>query len=521
MGTDSPRLRQARPWAWLGLGAAALAGLTVAFECNVFGGFAPAFAAVPLDDAWIHFVYAENALRSGLLHYNPGEPAAGTSSLLWVLLLALPLRLGFAAPAVAKVLGLLAQFGLAAAVFALLRRAAGKPLAVIGALLICTDPVMVAASLSGMEATLYALLAFSAAALLMADRPRAAGVVAGLTVIVRPDGAMLAALVIVLGLLHEWRQGKTQPARRAAMPRVAFWLVAPALVFGLAWAYLNWRATGRLLPASFYVRAGGFGLFANLPPVWRIFREFAAAGTFVGHPLQWMLYALGLVWVAFRRDARWWALVLFPWVLAWLLADENLQIIGGTFLGHRYIAPGLPFVLAVQLLGAAFVTDLLIEKRVLHRTYRKRYLPALLAAAALLLLVGDPRVLAGHLAEQRDAHRRACFEIETMQVRIGKWLATGTPPGAVIGTFDAGAIAYFDERETIDILGLNTPGLAPLDAERIARLDYLVTFPTLSETIVASYADRVVFRVELDRATVVAAPEMVVYRVQAPGSSPE
>ena len=68
------------------------------FESTRLGDYMPAFRAVPLDDAWIHFVYARNTLTSGLLHYQPGQPAAGTTSLLWVLLLSVPLRLGCAAP---------------------------------------------------------------------------------------------------------------------------------------------------------------------------------------------------------------------------------------------------------------------------------------------------------------------------------------------------------------------------------------------------------------------------------------
>ncbi len=513
---SSPAIRRRlRPYWWTLPGAAVLILLTVAFECTAIDGFAPAFSAVPLDDAWIHFVYARNALETGILHYNPGEPAAGTSSLLWVLLLALPIKLGAYPPVAAKVLGLLAQFGLALLTFFALRKHAFAALGALGAILVCADPIAVFAALSGMEVLPYSLLAFAATLALIQGWYRAAGVLAGLTVIARPDGALLAGLVIVGGLVHVATTYRTSAQLRARLSHAAFWLILPPLLLGLFWAYLNFHATGRFLPASFYVRAGGLAFFTSLPPLTKIFHNLAAVGAFIGQPLQWMLYALGLLWIGWRRDVRLWLLVAFPWLLSILMAEQTLQIIGGTFLGHRYIVPALPFFLFVQLLGAAFVVELLLEKRVLHRTYRKRYLPGIAAVATLLLLVGDPRVAPRHLERQRTEYARACHEIQSMQVTIGKWLATRAAPGARIGTYDAGAIAFFSGRETIDILGLNSPGVAPLSPPVISRLDYLVTFPALSEDIEKPYAQREVFRVEFEKSTAVADKLMAVYRVQA------
>ncbi len=43
---------------------------------------------VPLDDTWIHFQFADNFAKGHLYQYNIGEPAAGTTSPLYVVLLA-------------------------------------------------------------------------------------------------------------------------------------------------------------------------------------------------------------------------------------------------------------------------------------------------------------------------------------------------------------------------------------------------------------------------------------------------
>ncbi|HEX6765374.1 MAG TPA: hypothetical protein VF103_07855, partial [Polyangiaceae bacterium] len=52
-------------------------------------------AAVPLDDAFIHFQYARSFWEGRGFSYSPGAaPAAGATSLLWPLLLALPYGFG-------------------------------------------------------------------------------------------------------------------------------------------------------------------------------------------------------------------------------------------------------------------------------------------------------------------------------------------------------------------------------------------------------------------------------------------
>src|SRR5215470_20035635 len=53
---------------------------------------APAYVlhqGFPLDDAWIHAVYAREFARSGMLAYNPGIPATGETSPLWATILSI------------------------------------------------------------------------------------------------------------------------------------------------------------------------------------------------------------------------------------------------------------------------------------------------------------------------------------------------------------------------------------------------------------------------------------------------
>jgi hypothetical protein len=50
--------------------------------------FLPGVHTFPLDDAYIHLAYVRTLADTGVLGLNPGEPSMGTSSQLWVYLLA-------------------------------------------------------------------------------------------------------------------------------------------------------------------------------------------------------------------------------------------------------------------------------------------------------------------------------------------------------------------------------------------------------------------------------------------------
>jgi hypothetical protein len=47
-------------------------------------------------------------------------------------------------------------------------------------------------------------------------------------------------------------------------------------------------------------------------------------------------------------------------------------------------------------------------------------------------------------------------------IRAGKWIRQATSPQDVIAVIDAGALAYYSERRTVDILGLNDEHIAHL-----------------------------------------------------------
>ena len=96
---------------WLAPAAAALCA-TVVF-------LLPNPELLPMDDSYIHVVYGENLASTGKLEFNVGEFAGiGSTSILWVLLIAGLVKVGLTGVVAVRILGaaslvLLASWALA------------------------------------------------------------------------------------------------------------------------------------------------------------------------------------------------------------------------------------------------------------------------------------------------------------------------------------------------------------------------------------------------------------------------
>jgi hypothetical protein len=220
----------------------------------------------PMDDTYIHFVYARNLAGQGRLFFNvPGETGVGTTSLTWVLLLAGAWRLGVPSHLAAKIFGLLslvsAGWGLYLLFCPLLRRLPALALS----LLVTASGHLLWFALSGMETALFFALGILALLLYRERRFVALGITLGLLALTRPDGLALCAAI---GFVEGSRRGKdilkTHRARGSRptagwfgnaawrLPRPAGYLLSLLLCFLVCapwFGYLLWR-TGHILPTS-------------------------------------------------------------------------------------------------------------------------------------------------------------------------------------------------------------------------------------------------------------------------------
>lgn len=355
----------------------------------------------PIDDAWIHQSYARSLAERGEMSFHPGEPSAGSTSPLWSLLLApghligQPLAWSYALGLFSMIVCAWFAGWLSAWLFPGQRWL--PPLATAATVL---EWHMSWAAASGMETTLFIAGTLALIALYLAGRQRrgskwaaSCGLLGGLLCLVRPEGALLVAITGLDLLL----------ARR----------VRPALMLGVTWLasvapglYLNWQATGSLLPdtlAAKVVYVTGLGLTGRLIFVLGLVLAFWAGSLLLLLPAAAWRAGSALR----QRPGRHW----LP--LTWSAALVLLYTLQLPVLYHhdRYLMPIIPWIIIYGLAGLLSVRP---------PGYRR----FLLGLNGLVLLV--------FWIQGANIYSWNVDNIQDQQVRIALWLACSTPPQAIV-----------------------------------------------------------------------------------------
>ncbi len=342
LGTISENRIVAFALQWYGVPLAAMFGVAAALYYTI----SPEHLRPIFDDSYISLNFARNVAEHGKLSFDGEEWTTGATSPLHVLILAFWLKLGVSPFATSVGVGIASHALLAVGVyllgFSIFRsRLAG----VLGALAMSFTSYAALDAGNGLETSLFmALVALAAAAYFWNDRPAyriACGVLIGLAVLTRPEGAFLLPAV----LIHRWVErpdGESlvdylKDAARLAIPGmiagamiVGFSLIVSGTIGGTASAKLRFFQEDKsTLQYKLSVAADQVGLFVG--------------------PLI-PLIALAAI-VAGRR-----AMLLFAlfWVPVLVFYVELFP--GG--LAHyfyRYQHPVLPFLAAFAGGGAAYL----------------------------------------------------------------------------------------------------------------------------------------------------------------------
>lgn len=412
-------------------------GVTLVRQQQIAGDL----AGVPLDDAYIHYRFADNLAHGRGFAFNPGEPTPGSTSPLWVLLLAAGELAGFDPSLTSKALGALAFIACAWLTWLLARSLTGSAfLAGLAGVLVALSGRLAWSALSGMETAAFAALTLLAVSRLL-DRQLDAPVfiLLGLAALLRPEGYLLFALLVLNELLSVIRRQPTVTgSRRSAIIRLfsgalTFTLViAPYIVFSFAVA-------GSPLPNTFRANA------RELPTLQYLVRyvvDYTARDNVLA---SLFIFCAPIAWRERRaRPAALWA-IGFPLVAA--LLTPNLR-------HHaRYTMPLIPFN---TVLGVLFVRELVRDK--LPHISRSPLARRALAIIVVLVIVSGCitvwRWSGIYAADARD--------ISQLHVKMGNWVAANTPADARLALSDIGAITFVSGRHVTDIVGLVTPDILPL-----------------------------------------------------------
>lgn len=433
-------------------------------------GTAAALTGFPLDDAWIHMVYARSLAALQGFAYNPGQLETGSTSPLWSMLLvpaswaARLLQVSVVLPA--KLTGLLAAVAASMAAARLLRSLGlGLAAELVAGLALAADPSLAFAQVSGMEVMLAAALALWALAELASERVVSAGIAAGLAPLARPEMLLLTVMVLAVA---QW-----QLHQRGARLRRRLGVVLPTVVLVGGWVVYCLAVSGYPLPNTYYVKFASREdyLAHNLV---LIFTEIFPASPWFGFGTGVVMWGFG-AYALWRRGLLGRLVVVFP--ALWFTAISASQLLQAAepFYFLRYVLPGHVFVVITFAVGAACAVTWTWQ-------HRRGTRASVFATGLLILVVGSAWKLPGALAARAHLFAWNCQNIEELNVAMAMWLRDHVPPGEAIAVNDAGASRYFAEHPILDFVGLNHHGLAHRDPVALAQLGlarWLSAFPAL------------------------------------------
>lgn len=425
----------------------------------------------PLDDPYIYFDYARTAAHGMWLQYNPGDKASsGATSVLWLALLAAGYRIGLHGGGLLWWDVALEAACATASVMCLHHTARSGGLGPVSSWVLAFSVLVAGIVLlplwTGLEVagTLAAVTGFMA--LEASGRRRGAAGLAAAMPLVRPDLALAFAIVLPLswGLRPLW--GKAAHGWLPPLAVVGYAAVMAAVTghpeMNGGAAKLLWLAPG--MPV---IRLAGLSLFGTVAAMGSVWMTPTAPSGL--EALCWC--AGGALWVVAARNWRRAGPPASELGREFaLLALAGMVVEGAAFgpgaVGYqfgRYLSPLAPLLLMSAAIGmvpagrrpTATRREGVVARRTTGwpvqsgRTDGAAILPGVFLGAGLLLAFYSVRTM-----------REASREIGAEQVHLGRWIAQTLPPDAVVVVNDAGAMAYYGHRYTIDAIGITTDGFA-------------------------------------------------------------
>lgn len=416
----------------------------------------------PLDDSWIHLTYARNLAVYGEWAFQPGMSSAGSTAPLWTALLSIGFFLKLAPYIWTYLLGMLLLWGMGLFGEMAVRRlspAYQSRIPWVGLFLI-VEWHLVWSAASGMETLMHALIVTIVLGMLMSGSRRfmTLGLLAGLSVWVRPDGITLLGPIAVHALAGKGAGEKRW--RDLSLFAIGFAsLFVPYLLFNLLLA-------GTPMPNTFYAKQAEYAVWQARPFLSRLGE--LSLQFFAGPSLALLPGVIGWFVVSLRKR-DWSTLATMVWFVGYLfLYVERLP----AYQHGRYVMPAMPIFFLWGLIAViALVRSKLFGRYQWAVVTGWRFMVGMLCVTFWLY---------GAYFFSQDVAL-----IESEMVASAKWVSKNVPQGEIIAAHDIGALGYYDDHALIDLAGLVSPEVIPFirDEERLTEyLDesdaaYLVVFP--------------------------------------------
>lgn len=413
---------------------------------------------VPLDDTWIHFQFADNFAHGNFFEYNAGEPTAGTTSPLYVIILGLT---SFLIPDfIVNSLILSGLFYILSCIFVykislFLFQSGYSPsadnnsfltperLSLAASLLTVFAGRFAWSSMSGMETTLFTFFTLAGVYFHLKDLKYnrfslIPSLMFALSSVLRPEG-MLIFSVYSFDILLNFIKDKTfkQLFVKFLLSALIFLLIAlPYFIF-------SYTISGHFFPNTFRGQGGGFSILPNFTYL-RIVAIF-----FLRDNLITGILFFAFIFFYFRNLKKYFDDLKYLNLIA--LWTIFLPLISSVLIPNwrhhvRYTMPLIPFVNIISV----YYLIILVRKNYLLKLrnflYTGKYALSLIVAVSFIYYF----VYAVALGKNVD-------NINSQQVKLAEWVHQNVGRNETIALNDIGAITFLNKNRIIDMAGLVTP----------------------------------------------------------------
>jgi hypothetical protein len=407
---------------------------------------------VPLDDTWIHFQFADNFAKGYFFHFNIGQPVAGSTSPLWVVLLG---AFSFISSnfifnsiflsAVFHLLSCIFIYKIALIIFS--KRQSTKDnasfISLMIALLTVVSGRFVWAGLSGMETTVFTFMFIAAvySHIINLEAKKfnlLPSLFIALATIARPEGFLLFGIygldVIIVGL-KEKNLSKRIPGLFIGAA-IFIVITAPYFIF-------SHFTSESILPTTFRGQGGHMRLLPDKDYV-RVTIEFLLSDNSVTAILYFIagffyLFTIHRKYFNEYRNLN----LIFLWIF--LLPLVSSFIIPNFRHHGRYFIPLIPFLNLIAIYIFYVIRD----------SVRDIPIKGLLSKNYVLVIITCFSVF--YYVTFAGAYGYNTQNINDQQVELAYWVEKNVPPDATIAVNDIGAITYISKNKVVDMAGLVTP----------------------------------------------------------------
>lgn len=404
----------------------------------------------PLDDSWIHLTYARNLAEHGEWAFRLGERSAGSTAPLWTALLSIGFLLGLAPFIWTYFLGwvVLTLLGILTENIARMLLESYKPRIPWVGLFFVLAWHLTWSAVSGMETLLHALMTVAVLGALMSGSRRylVLGLLAGLSIWVRPDGLTLLGPILFTALLNE----NSWSSRSQAILKT---LVGFGALFFL-YLLFNLVLSGNPMPNTFYAKQAEYEVFWQSKSISERIIEYLLP--IIASPFI-VLVPGAILWIAKKfREKQWGTISGVIWVIGYIgIYFARLP----AYQHGRYIIPALPILYLWGMLGMMeFITSEKANKRIV-------FLWSVLTGVLCLIF--------SFFGARQNAYD--VYWIESEMVVTARWVQQNVAPDALLAVHDIGALGYYVQNPILDLAGLITPEVVTFIRDEDKLVEYLNT----------------------------------------------